>query len=190
MIPLQWYWNMTLRLFYLMFRCRIWMGFETAKLMRENRETSHIPIIFVTAINKEKRHIFKGYKSGAVDYLFKPIDEEILNSKVSVFLELNRQKKLIEEQAKLMQEQAQFDSLTKLPNRMLFTDRLNHALDESRRNNHKLAILFLDLDRFKNVNDTLGHDAGDLLLKEAAERLEIVFVHQIQLPVWVATNLQ
>ena len=147
-------------------------GFETAKLIRENRETKHIPIIFVTAINKEKKHIFEGYESGAVDYLFKPIDEEILNCKVSVFLELNRQKKLIEEQAKLMQEQAQFDSLTKLPNRMLFTDRLNHALDESKRTNHRLAILFLDLDRFKNVNDTLGHDAGDLLLKEAAARLE------------------
>ena len=147
-------------------------GYETAKLLRENRETSHIPIIFVTAINKEKRHIFKGYKSGAVDYLFKPIDEEILNSKVSVFLELNRQKKLIEDQATLMLEQAQFDALTKLPNRTLFTDRLNHALGESKRNNHKLAILFLDLDRFKNVNDTLGHDVGDLLLKEAAERLE------------------
>lgn len=147
-------------------------GFETAELMRENRETGQIPIIFVTAISKEEKHIFKGYESGAVDYLFKPIDTEILNSKVSIFLELGNQKRLIEKQAKVMQEQAQFDLLTGLPNRTLFTDRFNQTLSEAKRNNGKFALLFLDLDRFKNVNDALGHDAGDLLLKEAATRLK------------------
>ena len=48
-------------------------GFETAELMRSNERTRNIPIIFVTAISKEKQHIFKGYESGAVDYLFKPL---------------------------------------------------------------------------------------------------------------------
>ncbi|MBI5594206.1 MAG: diguanylate cyclase [Deltaproteobacteria bacterium] len=71
-------------------------GFETAELMRSNEKTRDIPIIFVTAISKEKQHIFKGYESGAVDYLFKPLDPHILISKVKVFMDLHRQRLWIE----------------------------------------------------------------------------------------------
>jgi two-component system, cell cycle response regulator len=67
-------------------------GFETAELMRGNEETNHIPIIFVTAISKEQKYVFKGYDKGAVDYLFKPLDPDILQSKVNIFLELHRQR--------------------------------------------------------------------------------------------------
>ncbi len=67
-------------------------GFETAELMRGNEETKHIPIIFVTAINKEQKYVFEGYDKGAVDYLFKPLDPDILQSKVNIFLELHKQK--------------------------------------------------------------------------------------------------
>ena len=65
---------------------------------------------------------------------------------------------------------AYYDSLTRLPNRSLFDYRLNHALATASRNNTTVALLFIDLDRFKNVNDTLGHGAGDLLLIEIAKR--------------------
>ena len=68
---------------------------------------------------------------------------------------------------------AQHDALTGLPNRILFHERLDEALACLRRNNEKLAILYLDLDQFKNVNDTLGHPAGDLLLMAAADRLRV-----------------
>jgi two-component system sensor histidine kinase/response regulator len=71
-------------------------GFELAELLRSNEETAQIPIIFVTAINKEDKSVFKGYESGAVDYLFKPVDTDILLSKVKVFLELNLKKKELE----------------------------------------------------------------------------------------------
>ncbi len=70
-------------------------GFETATLIRNNEDTQHIPIIFVTAINKDQSHVFSGYASGAVDYLFKPLDPDILISKVKVFLELDRQKAIV-----------------------------------------------------------------------------------------------
>jgi diguanylate cyclase (GGDEF)-like protein/PAS domain S-box-containing protein len=65
---------------------------------------------------------------------------------------------------------AQFDALTGLPNRNLFQDRLVHAMALAKRNDWPMAVLFIDLDRFKLVNDTLGHSAGDKLLKEAGER--------------------
>ena len=72
-------------------------GFETARLMKGSEKTRNIPIIFVTAISKHDKHIFEGYDSGAVDYLFKPIDTEILQSKVKVFIELYKQKNALEE---------------------------------------------------------------------------------------------
>lgn len=67
---------------------------------------------------------------------------------------------------------AHYDELTGLPNRSMFTQRLAHALVQARRNEQPLAVLFIDLDRFKNINDTLGHEAGDGVLREVAQRLQ------------------
>ena len=73
-----------------------------------------------------------------------------------------------------MRQLAHHDTLTGLPNRRLFQDIMNVELKQANRHKKKLAILFLDLDRFKEVNDTFGHNAGDVLLKEAALRLQVV----------------
>ncbi|MES9972507.1 MAG: EAL domain-containing protein, partial [Candidatus Thiodiazotropha sp.] len=67
---------------------------------------------------------------------------------------------------------AQYDGLTNLPNRQLFRDRLKHAMESAERGEYLIALMFIDLDRFKKVNDSLGHHAGDLLLKETAVRLK------------------
>ncbi len=67
---------------------------------------------------------------------------------------------------------AHYDYLTNLPNRALFVDNLEHSISMAKRNNYKVGVLFLDLDGFKKVNDTLGHDAGDLLLKEVSRRFK------------------
>ena len=77
----------------------------------------------------------------------------------------------LQKQTEQMQYLAHHDSLTKLPNRHLFLDRLKQAVKHAKRNHHSLAVLFLDLDRFKEVNDTYGHDVGDELLNLIAQRL-------------------
>lgn len=71
-------------------------GFEVAEIMRSNPRTANVPIIFVTAISKEDQYVKKGYESGAVDYLFKPVDPTALHSKVNFFLQLHQQKKRLE----------------------------------------------------------------------------------------------
>jgi diguanylate cyclase (GGDEF)-like protein/PAS domain S-box-containing protein len=71
----------------------------------------------------------------------------------------------------LIHKQANIDPLTGLPNRRMFLDRLQRAINKSHREHQKLALMFMDLDHFKDINDTLGHDVGDRLLKETTQRL-------------------
>jgi len=72
-------------------------GYELAELIRSQKETQKVPLIFLTAMDATKKSIFKGYQAGAVDYLFKPVDENILLSKVNIFVELDQQKNELEQ---------------------------------------------------------------------------------------------
>jgi len=153
-------------------------GFETAELMRGAGKTRQVPIIFVTAISTEQRHIFKGYESGAVDYLFKPIEPEILRSKVKVFCELYRQQQQLKNviadlrsAKEKLTKMAKHDSLTGLANRALFHDFLGGAMARASRDQRSVALLLLDLDHFKDINDSMGHDIGDRLLKSVGDRI-------------------
>ena len=80
-------------------------GFETAEIIKRRARTSHIPIIFITAISRDAQHVFKGYSSGAVDYLTKPFAPEILRSKVAVFVELYLKEQKIRRQAAQLRSQ-------------------------------------------------------------------------------------
>ncbi|HVF10641.1 MAG TPA: ATP-binding protein [Abditibacteriaceae bacterium] len=79
-------------------------GFETAALIKQRERSRHIPIIFVTAISKDERYVFQGYEAGAVDYIFKPFQPDILKSKVAVFIDLFRKGEEIKRQAALLRE--------------------------------------------------------------------------------------
>ena len=90
-----------------------------------------------------------------------------INRYVALFADITHLKK---SEARL-EHLAHFDPLTDLPNRLLFNSRLEHALEQARRHSRRLAVLFIDLDRFKTVNDSLGHPAGDELLVAVSRRI-------------------
>jgi diguanylate cyclase (GGDEF)-like protein/PAS domain S-box-containing protein len=143
------------------------------------RSLEHAPGIYESMIEHVSKHdkwqgeIFAQRKNGetfpvwlTISSVFK--EDGSLNYRVSIFTDIT-QKKASEE---LIWTQANLDSLTGLPNRHMFNDRLEYEISKSKRSGLPLALLFLDLDRFKEVNDSLGHSMGDTLLKITAQRLK------------------
>jgi diguanylate cyclase (GGDEF)-like protein len=123
-----------------------------------------VPIVVVTADDDESRAV-KAVQVGAQDYLIKGrMDAEHLYRAVTYAIERKRGELLLS-------HQALHDPLTGLPNRTLFVDRLTLALAQSERRSTSVAVLFLDLNDFKSVNDRFGHAAGDAVLRTVAGRL-------------------
>lgn len=161
-------------------------GFEVAELMRSNAATRHIPIIFVTAINTDQKYIFKGYESGAVDYLTKPVEPFILRSKVNIFLNIWQQQhelsramdnlvkanQQIALQRKALQEQAIRDHLTGLYQRRWLDEVAAKEVSQAIRHNAPLSLAMVDIDHFKKVNDNHGHSTGDAVLVQLSKVLE------------------
>ncbi len=174
-------------------------GYETAELLRGSRRTKLIPIIFVTANSREDNNIFKGYESGAVDYLFKPINPLILMSKIRVFLDLYRQKQILESQAveldikikelQNLQHELEIkncklekltmeDGLTSLGNRRCLDNNLESEWHRGLRSSQPLSAVMIDIDHFKLYNDTYGHPEGDICLKRVASALKSTLMRQ------------
>ncbi len=161
-------------------------GIELVKLMREHPEMMQIPVIFITGEVQDKEKIFTGYEAGAVDYLLKPFDPAILLSKVKAFVQLNKNQLLlkrllmekeellsrIKDQNKKLSYLACHDSLTMTFNRNGFERELYSAFENSKRYKRKFAVLLMDIDHFKVINDVYGHDHGDMILQEVAVRLK------------------
>ena len=133
---------------------------KAAQLLQANMEGKPTGPDEIELISKEGRLIPVEISTSMVQHMDKGI--------VLAFVRDITERKQMEEKIRQM---AYHDYLTGLPNRKLFYDRLGIALAQSQRNQKKVGIVMLDLDNFKGVNDTLGHDVGDLLLKAAVDRL-------------------
>ena len=138
-------------------------GFDACQMIRELPHGSDIPVLMITALDDEQS-IVRAFSSGATDYVSKPINFSVIKQRVARLIKASKAEKDVK-------KLAYHDPLTGLPNRTYLKQQLNVTVNRAATENQRFAILFLDLDRFKMINDTLGHDAGDLLLKAVADRI-------------------
>ncbi|MBE0440240.1 MAG: response regulator [Gammaproteobacteria bacterium] len=138
-------------------------GFDACEKIHATPEGANTSVLMITGLNDDVT-IQRAISSGAADFISKPIYLPVLSQRVKHLIDMKR----AQEHVKHI---AYHDILTGLPNRMLFNDRLQAAIKTAKRNAGRLAVMFLDLDHFKKVNDSLGHAAGDKLLQMVAKRI-------------------
>ena len=143
-------------------------GFQVMEGLKEIEPEGYLPILVITA---QPGHKLRALTSGAKDFVSKPFDLVEVKTRIHNMLEVRLLYKQLEHYNLALESLALHDALTALPNRQLFTDRLELAINHAHRNKCAMAVMYLDLDGFKQVNDTLGHDAGDALLTMVAVRL-------------------
>jgi diguanylate cyclase (GGDEF)-like protein len=138
-------------------------GYEIFSALRNSEKTAHIPVIFISGLNNrndEKR----GLELGAVDYICKPFDARIIKLRVSHQIQIVNHLRTIEYLSIM-------DQLTDMPNRRHFDNRLRVEWGRATRENVPISLLMMDVDHFKNYNDTYGHQQGDKALRMIANVL-------------------
>ncbi|NOS74969.1 MAG: EAL domain-containing protein [Methyloglobulus sp.] len=145
-------------------------GFAACALLRQLPEGQHIPVLMMTGL-EDLESINHAFESGATDFITKPINIPLLGHRVRYMLRASHTTQCLLESEQRLHRMAYFDSLTDLPNRQFFREHLQRIIALAHRQKLKLAVLFLDLDGFKRINDTLGHHLGDQVLQETGERL-------------------
>ncbi|ATG92126.1 EAL domain-containing protein [Methylomonas koyamae] len=139
-------------------------GFAACKAIRALPHGAEVPILMITALENE-HSVELAFATGANDFVPKPIHFTVLRKRIAHLLKASQSQRSLN-------QLAYHDTLTNLPNRVQFMERLNRVLAKPAAQPQAHAVLFLDLDRFKLTNDTMGHDVGDMMLKAAAERIQ------------------
>jgi diguanylate cyclase (GGDEF)-like protein len=129
---------------------------------------SYLPVLAITG---DRGFKIAALEAGARDFLTKPYDMTEFQMRVHNMLEVRLLYKTVAEQGRMQKEMALHDALTGLPNRRLLVDRIEKAMQHASRGHNMMAVMYLDLDGFKAVNDTHGHHTGDELLKIVSDRL-------------------
>ena len=143
-------------------------GFQVMENLKECEIDGYVPVLVITA---QPGHKLRALTSGAKDFIAKPFDLIEVKTRIHNMLEVRLLYKQLEDYSRALESLALHDPLTGLPNRRLLMDRLSLSIAHAHRNQSTMAVMYLDLDGFKLINDTLGHDAGDTLLQMVADRL-------------------
>jgi diguanylate cyclase (GGDEF)-like protein len=138
-------------------------GFDVCKRIREHPDDANTSILMMTGLD-DTESIQNAYKAGATDFITKPINWAILGHRAGFMLNAKR----ADDQIRYL---AMYDALTGLPNRVLLRDRLEQAIQLAARHEKLFAVFFIDLDLFKDVNDSYGHNTGDALLQAVSKRI-------------------
>ncbi|HRY14471.1 MAG: EAL domain-containing protein [Candidatus Competibacteraceae bacterium] len=146
-------------------------GFVVCQTLRQQPGSRDLPILIVTGLD-DLDSIEKAYDAGATDFITKPIQWLVLSHRLRYMLRASQTLQALRESEEQIRFLAYYDHLTHLPNRMLLHERLQKSIESAKLHAQPLAVLFIDLDQFKRINDSLGHHAGDLLLQQVAARLQ------------------
>ncbi len=153
-------------------------GIEVARMIKANKALPFIPIIMQTALDSTENKV-EGLEAGADDYITKPIDFAELKARLRSMLRIKRLQEALEERESELLEvnerlrhMSQTDGLTGLDNRRHLNERIDEMFSHAKRLAEPFSVVMCDLDKFKSVNDTYGHQAGDEVLKQMADILK------------------
>lgn len=147
-------------------------GLEVCQRIRQMPQGETIPIMIVTG-SDDRQSIDQGFEAGATQYKTKPVNWSLLGRDVQYMLRASDAFNALKRQEDRLRYLAYYDPLTSLPNRRSFNEQLNRILKRCRRHSTGAALMFIDLDHFKRINDSIGHGRGDRLLVEIAKRLTV-----------------
>jgi predicted signal transduction protein with EAL and GGDEF domain len=147
-------------------------GLEVCQRIRQMPQGESIPIMIVTG-SDDRKSIDQGFEAGATQYKTKPVNWSLLGRDVLYMLRASDAFNALKRQEDRLRYLAYYDPLTSLPNRRSFNEQLNRILKRCRRHDSGAALMFIDLDHFKRINDSIGHGRGDRLLVEIAKRLTV-----------------
>ena len=146
-------------------------GIETCRRLRARDDAKDIPLLIVTGADDQET-IDMGFEAGATQYITKPLNWPLLGRLVRYMLRSAETLKELKSKEDHLRYLAYFDHLTDLPNRRSFTEQLRRNLVSSENMNGQVGLIMIDIDHFKRINDSIGHDRGDVVLKRIASRLQ------------------
>jgi two-component system cell cycle response regulator len=149
-------------------------GFAVLERLKSDVTTAAIPVMLLTAHANTDGEIVRGVETGAVDHLAKPFSGPVLSAKVRALVARGRNERSLQKKLRFAEKHATLDALTGLFNRRHFEARFREESSYARRHSRPLALVIVDLDHFKSINDTFGHEEGDRVLQHVGANIPTV----------------